>query len=88
MIMPKLSLIAILIALLLASITPPRAANAPVATKKAEPAAPQQPAPKRWADDPLLPEFSAIKAAECRARVGPRARIFFRQIGLAGGEFT
>jgi len=53
-----------LTALLLASTTPLCAADAPVTATKAEPAAPQKPAPKRWADDPLLPEFSAIKAAE------------------------
>ena len=40
------------------------AADAPVAPKKAEPGAPPKPAPKRWADEPLLPKFSTAKAVE------------------------
>ena len=40
------------------------AADATVAPKKAELGAPPKPAPKRWADEQLLPKFSAAKAVE------------------------
>jgi len=60
----QLTLVALASALLLAPLAALHAADAPVAPKKAEPGTPPKPAPKRWADEPLLPKFSAAKAAE------------------------
>jgi squalene-hopene/tetraprenyl-beta-curcumene cyclase len=52
------------IALLLSPLAPLHAADAPAVPKKAEPAATAEAPPKRWAEEPFLPRFSAAKAAE------------------------